>query len=253
LEPEAVCVIPACHTNNGKARWISLKLYNSIALYSEDNSEVPGLKCYTQIPCADITNISITYLEQYNKLSDINITTVSSKSSIACESYIFGAGDCDGNTSSDINLYQFMGLHTTSGYVMSGKLKDPINQSYTIDICFSYSDEYVTPNLYYQNADNLLLLKNPYVFKYKNSSGELNPICDLDGKTNTDILMADNIYNYHAVATQCRNYCTAHTNPGDWYLPSAGELAYLLSRWYTINWTIHTLYNTNTNWASNYL
>jgi hypothetical protein len=83
------------------------------------------------------------------------------------------------------------------------------------------------------------------MFKYKNDNDELNPICDIDGKTNTDIMIINDINNFPA-AKACIEYYTDYSN--DWYLPAIGELCYLLSRWYTIQQTLYMLKNTNFNW-----
>lgn len=70
---------------------------------------------------------------------------------------------------------------------------------------------------------------------------------DLDGAGNTDKIIAaattdwsgstiTNSYeegNYPA-ACCCRRYYTPGTQPGDWYLPAAGELAYMISKHLTI-------------------
>jgi hypothetical protein len=77
--------------------------------------------------------------------------------------------------------------------VMHNQLKDPVEgNKLSIKFC-DFGDMPVTLNVYGQTEDNYLLLKNTQVFKYKNSSGELNPICDINGRKNTDILIANGI------------------------------------------------------------
>jgi hypothetical protein len=51
LVPDGVCVIPACHTDNGKARWISLKRPSETYIWGDNTYKVPGLVCYYRIPC----------------------------------------------------------------------------------------------------------------------------------------------------------------------------------------------------------
>jgi hypothetical protein len=76
---------------------------------------------------------------------------------------------------------------------MPNQLKDPVEDN-LLSIKFSdYNNVPVTLNVYGQTEDNYLLLKNAQVFKFKNSSGELNPICDINGRKNTDILIANGI------------------------------------------------------------
>jgi hypothetical protein len=51
LVPDGVCVIPACHTDNGKARWISLKQPVYSLGWGKNYYEVPELTMYTSMPC----------------------------------------------------------------------------------------------------------------------------------------------------------------------------------------------------------
>jgi hypothetical protein len=47
LVPDGVCVIPACHTDNGKARWISLKQSDNTYMYQSTDTLCDDLTCYT--------------------------------------------------------------------------------------------------------------------------------------------------------------------------------------------------------------
>jgi hypothetical protein len=51
LVPDAVCVIPACHTDNNKARWIALQDASTLTLkWSTSNTLVDDLPCHTLLP-----------------------------------------------------------------------------------------------------------------------------------------------------------------------------------------------------------
>jgi hypothetical protein len=50
LIPDAVCVIPACHTDNNKARWIALKQPSGTYIWGDNTYTVPGLTCHTLLP-----------------------------------------------------------------------------------------------------------------------------------------------------------------------------------------------------------
>ena len=97
---------------------------------------------------------------------------------------------------------------------------------------------------------------------YHNTSNTGNALADMDGKGNTEkILAVDNgvstswqtastITNNtssstntqpHSAAQCCWRYHTVGTQQGDWYLPAAGELGYLASRWKAINNSINKL------------
>ena len=81
---------------------------------------------------------------------------------------------------------------------------------------------------------------------FKNN-GDLNPdfrkawpnvLADIDGEINTNAILA--IGNNYPAAKACRDF-----NPGfgAWYLPAAGELAYLVPRWGAINDKLTALSN----------
>ena len=94
---------------------------------------------------------------------------------------------------------------------------------------------------------------------YHDTSNTGNVLADMDGKSNTEkILAVDNgsstdwqttatITNsgytetIHPAAQCCWRYHTIGTQQGDWYLPAAGELGYLASRWKAINNSINKL------------
>ena len=89
---------------------------------------------------------------------------------------------------------------------------------------------------------------------YHSTANNSNVLADMDGRGNTEkILEFDNHYSTswqtastiyhvetgtslsHPAAQCCWRYHTIGTNQGDWYLPSAGEIGYLVVRWKAIN------------------
>lgn len=103
--------------------------------------------------------------------------------------------------------------------------------------------------------------KNPI---YHSTDNTGNACADMDGKGNTEKILAvdngistdwqtaptivNNVYNSyntypHTAAQCCWRYHTIGTNQGDWYLPSAGELGYLASRWKAINTSINKIFS----------
>lgn len=68
------------------------------------------------------------------------------------------------------------------------------------------------------------------------STGSLS---DYDGVGNTNILNAS--ASTYIAAAACKKFKTSGTSAGDWYLPAAGELAYLPSIRYQVNDTITAL------------
>lgn len=110
---------------------------------------------------------------------------------------------------------------------------------------------------YYSDATDTLKCVSPY-----NSDGSKNTayttagqvFADMDGKANTDVLVglsrneyvADtdsiaNIQENYPAALACILFHTDGTVPGDWYLPTAGELGYVWARAKTINESIAEL------------
>lgn len=93
-----------------------------------------------------------------------------------------------------------------------------------------------------------------YYYYYSNSSS--NCLSDFNGKSNTTTLVslrgnrnydswkpnASSFEDYPA-ASCCDMFCTDGTQQGDWYLPSAGELGYVIVSLKIINETLTLLYN----------
>ena len=95
--------------------------------------------------------------------------------------------------------------------------------------------------------------------RYFDSSNTANSLADFDGKSNTDIILAmDNSYDtswqtentinntsdneyIHPAAQCCWRFHTVGTNQGDWYLPSAGEMGYVVARMQTIQNSLKAL------------
>jgi hypothetical protein len=126
---------------------------------------------------------------------------------------------------------------------MPGQLKDPVEGN-ILSIKFDINDaDQCTIFLYDNTEDGSLLLKNTQLFKYKNSEGLLNILCDNNGMKNKEIMLSDGIDNFPA-AKACHEFSTTYTTPGTWYLPTVGELAYLIARYYTINQTMCMINNT---------
>lgn len=105
---------------------------------------------------------------------------------------------------------------------------------------------------------------------YTNSA--YNALSDFKGKSNTDTILAKrgekdyeswtltNVAANYPAASACDMYHTVGTSQGDWYLPSCGELGYIMSRWNEINSSIdlidtihgnaHRLIDENGYWTS---
>lgn len=93
--------------------------------------------------------------------------------------------------------------------------------------------------------------RNPMYYQTTSPASKNNCLADFDGRKNSDILLKtrgekdysswkpdyDTLEDYQAVSC-CDMYKTYGTEQGDWYLPSAGELGYLVARFKEINQAI---------------
>ena len=114
------------------------------------------------------------------------------------------------------------------------------------------SSDYAAPSPYLTNGR-----RNPSYYQTTSPSSEANALADFNGKQNTQILcylattQADwktantiennNTRGYYPAACCCWRFHTEGTNQGDWYLPAAGELGYVVARRKTINDSISLL------------
>jgi hypothetical protein len=211
LVPDAVCVIPACHTDNNKARWLSLNEIKKSGGYNWSNvcNLVNDLLCYNYIARTSINNIT-----QYNTANDY---------SSEYSSYI------PYETINVDNSVNNKNCSISGGWtILSQKTKyDPIGK-YEIYYCTSDTEMVSTPTLY---KNDEYLIKHEDCFKYFSEYN--NVLRDINGQQNTNILIANGIDNFPA-AKACVEYSTTYSPAGTWYLPAAGELAYFMSKFTTI-------------------
>lgn len=111
-----------------------------------------------------------------------------------------------------------------------------------IDDWSELTEGHISPSPYLSDGS-----KNPLYFT------EGQALCDMDGKSNTNILVNlspiktqtsgafDNRERNYPAAMACHMYHTLGTNQGDWYLPAIGELGYLYVRAKKINETLVSL------------
>lgn len=116
---------------------------------------------------------------------------------------------------------------TTDGYEEGTGLANPFDSVNGTNLKYAYNDDgdHYPPSPYYSNG----VLNSNYIAT-KNSNGDsiTNALSDIDGYTNTQILIKD----ADVVAAKC---CSAFEpngyGKGKWYLPAIGELAFIMPRW----------------------
>ena len=220
--PIGVVVVPASHTDDGTARIVSLAAmdYNN-----PDNGNTQG-------------NIDISW-GGYN--SDVpNILFLTQAPYIATSPTAL--------TSSEQSIVGWQFLQNSQ-------------------ICSDYYTNYQNPydtNSYYQLTSNSCY-PSPYLQDgsrneiYHSTANTGNALADMNGKSNTaTILVVDNAVSTawqtastitnnisaatntqpHTAAQCCWRYHTTGTTQGEWYLPAAGEMGYLASRWKAIKSSI---------------
>lgn len=96
--------------------------------------------------------------------------------------------------------------------------------------------------------------RNPVYYQIDGASSTANALSDLDGRSNTDKILAERGERDYATwkpdaetmedypaASCCDMFCPIGTKQGDWYHPSAGEFGYVIVRWKEINDTINSI------------
>ena len=108
----------------------------------------------------------------------------------------------------------------TNGYLPSDK--------------FTGATSYVDSTAKYYGPTVSNMIPSPYLGDKPNPayyapiSGYNNALADFDGKGNTDVLVG--LGTSYTAANAARNYKAAGAEEIEWYLPAAGELGYMISR-----------------------
>ena len=84
--------------------------------------------------------------------------------------------------------------------------------------------------------------RNPSYYQTSNPSSTSNAFSDFDGKGNTTKIVKERNNPFYA-AECCNAYYTEGTKKTQWYLPSIGELGYLMVKLRTINSSIVKIMN----------
>lgn len=116
---------------------------------------------------------------------------------------------------------------TTGTYDEGTGLTNPFDSVNEINLKYAYADDgdHYPPSPYYSNGT----LNSNYIAT-KNSNGDsiTNALSDIDGYTNTQILIEDAGV---VAAKRCGVFAPNNYGQGKWYLPAIGELAFIMPRW----------------------
>ena len=226
--PIGVVVVPASHTDDGTARVMSLAAMNC------NTPDVGSTEGHTNI-----------YWGGYGS----DISTLDNKTVYPCISTDLREVTAETQTIvewSNINSYP---CYLPSDYFNS--YPNPYDEGTYYRTGTTSSTYHAGPSPYLTGG-----LKNEI---YHDTSNTASVLADMDGKSNTEKILAvdnggstdwqtastitnaDRTETIHPAAQCSWRYHTVGTNQGDWYLPSAGELGYLASRWKVINNSIDKL------------
>lgn len=226
--PIGLVVIPQSHTDNNTVRIMSLKFMSPS--HPDDGNTVSSYFRYSQ-----------TEEDPTSSLPHLNQTP-----------YIWNSVETISGCTEEQKLLGFTDIanrHIPSDKSGSENYKYPYD---SISYYCSYLDEYeALPSPYLEDGS-----KNSI---YHSTANTGNALADMDGKGNTEKLLEtdnsystdwqtaesigneDNIKYYHPAAQCCWRYHTIGTNQGDWYIPSAGEMGYYLSRIIALRKTIEII------------
>lgn len=116
---------------------------------------------------------------------------------------------------------------TTSVYEEGTGLTNPFDSVNEINLKYAYADDgdHYPPSPYYSNGT---LNSNYIATKKSNGESITNALSDIDGYTNTQILIEDADV---VAAKRCGVFAPNNYGQGKWYLPAIGELAFIMPRW----------------------
>ena len=231
--PIAVCVAPASHFSNGKARWMSL--VNMSATDPEHGTTAVGNN-YESNPGAGFcwgASGSITGLTESNEVPTLSVEGTNQPTSSLSDS------------------------PANYGYVPSDHLNSEtisIPVTYPLDSNYSYygddedmdGSEYgagAIPSPFGQNGA-LNSWARLYALQYESGKSQTAAIMAGASKYSTgEITKNDAESGSYPAAIACSRFYTSGTQAGDWYLPSIAELMYVAVNLDLINSKLNSLGN----------
>lgn len=231
--PIGIIVVPESHSPNGIARMVGINprndYYSEIATFQDDAEEMNPRSVCIAVGTDD-------ELEMYCDNHDLNIYLPSIQSPILESTY---------QNHDNISVYnsdwRWVPIcHEVADDISESNEYHALENPYDTLTKWPSDDahcEPLIPSPYLNNGKpNSIYRVNELSFydsEYNETYTFKNGLSDMDGKNNTYKIckIAERKEtNKSEDVEYCINYSTKGTKPGDWYLPSLGEVGYLLAR-----------------------
>jgi hypothetical protein len=231
--PIGIIVVPASHTPNGIARMMYKSFFNNITI-ENGIGQINELNLKQYDTCMVIgTDYEAVGADEGSTLPEVQIP---SDRNIYYDSYMRPSFDTE----------------TVEQYG-DGCQYNPYDQNCGWDHDGEDGDA-LCPSPYLTNGKKNELYHLDKFSIYHEGEGETydynNALSDMDGKNNTSAIRYGSENSFGALPEDidyCLNFKTYGTNKGDWYVPSLGEVGYLLSRASTINTVIDLIDSQNSD------
>ena len=191
-------------------------------------------------------------------LVNMNCNTPESGATSNTDMY-WGVNGTDISSLPNLSQVPYVGSNGSVGDSILGTSGNTYLPSDTFDTVSNPYDE--GTGYYYNDSDKYAPSpyvtgggRNPLYYQTTSPSSTANCLADFDGRGNTDkILVQRGNKDYsswkpgastqadYPAASCCDMFHTVGTNQGDWYLPSMGELGYVMARFNAINNSINKL------------
>ena len=221
-------------------------------------------------PTSAYTPIGVVVIPASHNVHGDGIPTMMSLVAMRCDTpesggtsdqYMYwGEYGTDISTLPNLNQAPYVGTGTTIGNTIigtTGVTYLPSDRFTTVDNPYDEGTGYYSGGTSYSQSPSPYVTgggRNPLYYQTTSPSSTANCLADFDGRGNTDkILTQRGSKDYsswkptsneeadYPAASCCDMFRTVGTNQGDWYLPSMGELGYVMARFNAINNSINKL------------
>ena len=194
-------------------------------------------------------------------MSLVNMNCNTPESGVASNTGMYwGEYGTDISSLPNLDEVPYVGSGTTIGNTIlgtTGVTYLPSDRFTTVDNPYDEGTGYYSGGTSYRQSPSPYVTgggRNPLYYQTTSPSSTANCLADFDGRGNTDKILTQrgskdysswkptsNTEADYPAASCCDMFHTVGTNQGDWYLPSMGELGYVIARFNAINNSINKL------------